>query len=143
MHPTELMELMMVGVVLLVILFISFLLKGKWKKVTLGLALVYLLSYGVFYAVRPYWIDFQIENKIGFLDMYLKDQYPNETWEFRTVPHREDGYKHLNPYNIEVIFESEPEVKYNYLVNGKESIIQVGYSLPNEINTDLFHLEVE
>lgn len=143
MHPTELMELMMVGGVLLVILFLSFLLKGKWRKVTLGLALVYLLSYGAFYTVRPYWIDFQIENKVGYLDMYLIDQYPEEKWEIRTVPHREDGYKHLNTYNIEVIFETEPEVKYNYFVDDKENIIQVGYSIPNEFKSDLFHLEVE
>lgn len=143
MHPTELIELISVGLVLLVILFVSFLLKGKWKKVTLGLALGYLLSYGVFYAARPYWIDFQIENKIGYLNMYLKEQYPNETWEFRTVPHREDGFKHMNPYKIEVIFETEPEVKYNYLVGNKDKIFQVGYSPPNEFKSDLSHLEVE
>ncbi|MFJ5768711.1 hypothetical protein [Psychrobacillus sp. NPDC093180] len=143
MHPTELIELMLVGGVLVLILFLSFLLKGKWRKVTLGLALVYLLSYGVLYVARPYWIDFQIENKVGYLDKYLKEQYPKETWKFRTVPHREDGYKHLNPYNIEVIFEKEPEVKYNYFVADKENIIQAGFSFPHEYKSDLFHLEVE
>lgn len=143
MHPTELIEWIIVGAIFLAILFFSFLLKGKWRKVILGLAIVYVVSYGGFYAVRPYWIDFQIENKIGYLDMYLKEQYPKEKWEFWTVPHREEGFKHVNPYYIGVIFETEPEVKYNYFVSTKEDIIQAGYSTPNELQSDLFHLEKE
>ena len=91
MHPTELIELMIVGGVLLVILFVAFLFTGKWRKMIRGLALVFLVAFGIFYVIRPHWIDLQIENKMGYLNMYLKEQYPKETWEFRTVPHRENG----------------------------------------------------
>ena len=109
----------------------------------LGLSVVYLVAFGIFYAVRPFWIDMQIESRIGYLDMYLKEEYPEETWEFKAVPHREDGYKHLNPYYIGVKFETEPEVEYKYFVSNKDEIIQAGYSVGNEFQSELSHLEEE
>lgn len=63
MHPTELIELIIVGGILLVILLVSIILKGKWRKVIQGLAILFLVSFGIFYFVRPYWIDMQIEKK--------------------------------------------------------------------------------
>lgn len=143
MHPTEIIELIIVGGVLLIILFVAFLLKGKWRKIIRGLAVIYLVAFGIFYVVRPSWIDLQIENKIGYLDMYLEVKYPEETWEFKTVPHREDGYKHMNPYHIGVKFETEPEVEYRYFVSTKDDIIQVGYSGGNQLQSELSHLEEE
>lgn len=134
---------MIVGGVLLVILFVSFLIKGKWRKIIQGLAVASLIAFGIFYAVRPSWIDLQIENKIGYLDMYLKEQYPEETWEFSTVPHRVDGYKHMNPYYIGVKFGTEPEVEYKYFVRKKDDINQAGYSVINELQSELSHLEEE
>ncbi len=141
MHPIELIELMIAGGVLLVILLVSFILKGKWRKISQGLAILYLVSFGIFYIVRPYWIDLQIEKKAGYLQMHLEEQYPGETWEFWTVPHREDGFEHMNPYHIEVIFDTEPEVEYNYFARNKDDIIQTGYSSQNELQSDLLHFE--
>ena len=63
MHPTELIELIIVGGILLVILLVSIILKGKWRKVIQRLAILFLVSFGIFYFVRPYWIDMQIEKK--------------------------------------------------------------------------------
>lgn len=63
MHPTELIELMIVGGILLIMLVVSFILKGKWRKIIQGLAILCLVSFGIFYFVRPYWIDMQIEKK--------------------------------------------------------------------------------
>jgi hypothetical protein len=140
-HPIELIELMIACGILLVILSVSFVLKGKWRKVSWGLAVVYLISFSTFYMVRPYWIDLQIENKVGYLQMHLEKQYPKETWEFWTVPHREDGYESMSPYSIGVIFENEPEVEYKYSVRNKDNIIQTGYSSKNEVKIDLQHLE--
>lgn len=141
MHPTELIELMIAGGILLVILLLSFILKRKWRKVLLGLAVIYLLSICSFYMLRPYWIDLQIENKVGYLQMYLEKQHPEETWEFWTVPHREDGYESMNPYSIRVTFDNEPEVEYKYFVRNKDDIVQTGYSSQNEIQSNLLHLE--
>lgn len=141
MHPIELIELMIVGGILFVILLVSFILKGKWRKIIQVLAILYLMSFGIFYFVRPYWIDMQIEKKVGYIQMHLEEQYPGETWGYWTVPHREDGYEHMNSYQIGVIFDTEPEVKYIYFARDKDNIIQTGYSSQNELQSDLIHLE--
>lgn len=141
MHPTEIIELMIVGGIFLVLLSVSFVLKGKGRKLIQGLAIFFLLSFGIFYFVRPYWIDMQIEKKIEYIQMHLEEQYPGETWKYRTVPHRGDGHKHLNPYYIGVVFETEPEVEYQYFAHNKDEIIQAGFSIKNELQSDLLHLE--
>lgn len=144
MHPVELIELMIVGGILLVILLVSFILKGKWRKIIQGLALLFLVSFVIFYFVRPYWIDMQIDKKIGYIQMHLEEHYPGETWEYRTVPHREDGYESSNPYYIGVIFDTEPQVEYKYFARNKSDVFQSGWytsELPSDLN-DLVHLEV-
>lgn len=125
MHPTEVIELIVVGAIIAVIIIISFFLKGKWRKVGRSLALFVLVAYSVFYIVRPYWIDAQIEQKVELLEHYLAEQYPNELWTITTVPHRQAGYKHLNPYFIGVVFENEPEVTYDYWVENQSNIYQI------------------
>lgn len=142
MHPTEIIELMIAGSILLVILGVSFIVKGKWRKIIRGMAIFYLLSFGVFYFIRPYWIDMQIEKKVGYLQIYLEERYPEETWEVQTVPHREDGYKHLNPYYIGVIFDTERGVKYGYYVRNKDTIKQLSFSIESNFHSDLLHLEI-
>ena len=64
MHPTEVIEFMVVGGVVAVIIIISFILKGNWRKFGWALALVILLAYCVLFIARPYWIDAQIEKKV-------------------------------------------------------------------------------
>jgi len=139
-HPTELIELMIVGCIFIVLLFVSFVLKGKGRKFVRGMAIFFLVSFAIFYFVRPYWIDMQIEKKVEYLQMYLEEKYPGETWSYKTVPHREAGYKHLNPYYICVIFVTEPDVEYQYFARNKNDIIQVGYSVSTPLK-DLLHFE--
>ena len=127
MHLTEVIELLVVGLIFAVIIIISFFLKGKGRKLGWSLALVILLAYCVFYIVRPYWVDSKIEKKVELLELYLEQQYPNESWVITTVPHRQEGYKHLNPYYIGVVFETEPEVTYHYSVD-KNNVFQISYS---------------
>jgi hypothetical protein len=141
MHPKEVIELMIAGGLLLVILVASFVMKGKRRKILQGVAVVYLLSFSVFYVVRPIWIDLQIENKVGYIQTHLEQKYPNETWEFWTVPHRVEGYKSMNPYIIGVIFSSEPEVEYKYLVRNKNEVVQTGYSSKNDLQRVFRHRE--
>lgn len=77
--------------------------------------------------MRPHWIDKQINEKAVMLDSYLEQQYPNDEWVITTVPHREDGYKHLNPYYIGVTFDRESDVTYHYWVD-KHDIYQISYT---------------
>lgn len=134
---------MVVGVIIAVIIIISLILKGNWRKFGWALTsvLVVLLAYCVFYIARPYWIDSQIDKKVELLEPYLEQQYPNDEWMIITVPHREEGYKHLNPYYIGVVFENEPEVTYHYWVD-KNNIYQISYSTNKSLD-ELMYKESE
>lgn len=102
MHPKEIIEFMIVAVIII----ISFFLKDKWRKLGWSLALVVLLTYCAFYIVRPCWIDAKIDKKVELLELFLEQKYPNEAWEITTVPHRTNGFKHLNPYYIGVVLKT-------------------------------------
>lgn len=141
MHPTEVIELIVVGLIIVGVIIMSLLLKGKWRKFGFLLALVALLVYAVFFIARPYWIDAQIEKKVELLESYLDLQYQDEVWTIATVPHRKQGYKHLNPYYIGVIFESEKEVTYHYWVD-ENNIYQIGYSTKKDVD-ELIYKESE
>lgn len=64
---------------LFVILVISLIVKGKQRKFIQGLAILYMVSFGILYFVRPYWIDMQLEKKIGYIQNHLERQYLEET----------------------------------------------------------------
>ncbi|MFS1515858.1 hypothetical protein V1503_04945 [Bacillus sp. SCS-151] len=140
MHPKEAIELMVVGLCLVTIVIISFLLTGKWRKICWSLALAVLVAYCIFFVIRPFWIDAQIEKKVTLLRPFLEQHYPNEEWVISTVPHREDGFKHLNPYYIGVVFESEPNTIYNYWVESKSNIYQISFETDNMLD-ELEHVE--
>lgn len=140
MHPTELIEFMVVGVVIAVIIIISFILKGNWRKFGLIFTFVLLLAYCIFFIARLYWIDAQIVRKVEMLEPYLEKQYPNDEWIITTVLHKEEGYKHLNPYYIGVVFEDEPEVTYHYWVE-KNNIYQISFSTKKENLDELKYKE--
>lgn len=141
MHPIEIIELMIAGGVLAVMAVASFILKNKWRSRMWGLIFIYLVGFSIFYLARPLWIDVQIENKIGYLQEHLEKTYPGEEWQYRTLPHREDGYEHLNPYVIYVTFQNEPGVEYDYYVKDRNYISQVSYSTEVDLPQKLIHLE--
>jgi hypothetical protein len=128
MDPRELVELMIVGFGIVIMVIISLFLRGNWRKFGLRLAVVTLVAYGIFYVARPIWIDTQINKKVELIQPYLEQRYPNEEWMISTVPHRKEGYKHLNPYYIGVVFQNEPEVTYYYWVESKNNIYTVAIS---------------
>ena len=53
------------------------------------------------------------------VEMYLAEQYPDETYSIRTIPFRADGFEHTNPYTIYVTFTNEPNAEYYYRVDEK------------------------
>lgn len=128
MVPRELLEMIVVGSVVGVILFVCLLCQGKWRKNFLMIAVTISVGSSLLFFVRPYYIDVQIERKVGQLEAYLEEHYPGEAWEIQTVPHRVNEHKHLNPYLIGVVFETEPDVTYHYLVKDKHTIVQSVYS---------------
>ena len=130
MHPDELISYSLAAIPLFLILSLAILLRGKWRKGGFIAAGVYALVSIAFFLVQPYYTDYRIEEKVEMLDIYLEEAYPNETWTIWTVPHREDGYESMNPYIIEVTFESEPAVHYGFSVT-EEEIKPVSYWVDN------------
>jgi hypothetical protein len=122
MHPIELIEVMIVGSVAVPILIISLLLNGKWRKFGCLLALGIMVAYGIFYGLRPFWIDTQVARKVEILKYHLEQRYRNEKWVISTVPYRQNKDKSMNPYLIRVVFQNEPEVTYYYRVESKDNI---------------------
>ncbi|MDF2556977.1 MAG: hypothetical protein K0R71_805 [Bacillales bacterium] len=143
-HPIEVIEFTIVGVVFVIILCISLLLKGKRRKFGMVLALFTLVAYGILFMVRPFWIDSQIDKKIEFIKPYLEERYPNEKWTISTVDHRDPKNKHRSPYSIGVIFKSEPDVTYEYHVKSKDDIYQFSVSTTNKFKEkwDFKHLHL-
>jgi hypothetical protein len=72
MHPIELIEVMIVGSVAVPVLIISLLLNGKWRKFGSLLALGIMVAYGIFYGLRPFWIDAQVAKKVEILKYHLE-----------------------------------------------------------------------
>jgi Zn-dependent protease with chaperone function len=138
MRPIEIVELMIVGVVIVgvvivgvvivVIIIISLFLKEKLQKIALALALVVITAYSIFYVVRPFWIDTQINRKVELIEPYLVEHFPGEKWIITTVDHRYFKNKHKSPYTISVTFKSEPDVTYDYTVESKDNIYQSSFS---------------
>ncbi|MDF2946488.1 MAG: hypothetical protein K0S51_1167 [Bacillales bacterium] len=140
MHPSQLLEFIFVGIAIVTIIFLSLFLKGKYSKVFRYLALIILIGYSVFFVARPYWIDYQINKKVELLKPYLLELYPSEEWKISTVPHRKDGFKHMNPYDIGVVFKNEPNTTYHYWVESKDNIYQNTYSTNKDLR-ELKHKE--
>ncbi|MGM7681344.1 hypothetical protein ACSVDA_04235 [Cytobacillus sp. Hm23] len=56
------------------------------------------------------------------------------------VPHREDGFKHLNPYYIDVVIESESDVTYYYWVESNGNNCRIRFATDTVLD-ELEHLE--
>lgn len=113
------------------------------EKRFFGIAALYFLMVSLFFLCRPNWIDYRQNQKVEYLEMYLKEKYPKETWMMEKVPHREDGFASINPYVIHVYFDTEPGVLYEYYVQNEEKISQTGYGREEGSNHELIHLERE
>ncbi|MDF2535483.1 MAG: hypothetical protein K0R18_1642 [Bacillales bacterium] len=109
-----------------------------------ALVLFTFVAYCIFFASRPYWIDSQIENKVELIKPYLKERYPGEKLTISTVDHRDSKQKHISPYIISVFFKSESDVIYDYRVESKDNIKQVGVSTTNKLKQkwDFKHLHL-
>ncbi|WP_214734340.1 hypothetical protein [Exiguobacterium sp. s154] len=62
------------------------------------------------------------------VEMYLAEQYPDETYSIKTIPFRTDGFEHTNLYTIYVTFTNESSTEYNYRVDEKNPISISGYT---------------
>lgn len=123
MHPITVIEITFSTIFLIIIFVTALSLPKKFKKSSLVIAssiAVLLLS---FFALRPYWVDYQVSKKTEQLHHYLEEKYPNQEWTLS----RNIG-RNYNPYHSNVVFEDEKGWTYTYSL--KETICQSGWSPP-------------
>ncbi|MGY3714253.1 hypothetical protein ACWE42_01860 [Sutcliffiella cohnii] len=142
MHPITLIEIIIASIFILLLLMVSVFLRKKWRRNGLIITSVLLVITLAFFFIRPYWIDYQIKERIVVLDEYLKERYPGESWEISSIDHT--TYRQYNPYHLNVTFSKEAEIQYSYHVNWKGEVKQVSVYTPDNIRlSELIYLEIE
>lgn len=126
MHPITVIETISTVFMLMFLIGVAFIVPKRFRKIGLLLAATVIFSMGLFFAVRPFWIDYRVGIKTEQLNQYLAEKYPNETWEIRRKVGRQ-----YNPYHLDVKFENEPGWVYTYFVEDSR-VSQLGLSVPNE-----------
>ncbi|MEO4053222.1 hypothetical protein [Solibacillus sp. CAU 1738] len=132
-HPVVLIEFLLFGGMLFGLVVLSIVLTGKWRKIIHTSAIVLVIGCAILYFVRPYWVANVQEKKKAIVQIHLEQLYPNEVWDIRTIPYRQEGYENRNPYFVEVIFRNEPYIKYDYFVLDSGQVTQSGYSYLNHM----------
>ena len=113
--------------------------RGKWRKMIRLLAVLCIIAYAVFYAIRPSLIEERVAADVVILEDELEERYPNETFTVTTIPFRTEGYESTDPYTIYVTFSSEPDAEYYYQVTDQGEIEQRGFSSTIEGKMDFQH----
>ncbi|MGM0842844.1 MAG: hypothetical protein ACQEWE_19080 [Bacillota bacterium] len=132
MHSITVIEMTVSAAFIIIIFAIAFLLPKKIRKLSIiavSSITAILLS---FFAIRPYWIDYQVSKKTERLNHFLEGKYPNQEWEIS----RQTG-RQYNPYHLLVEFENEKGWTYTYSVVDEKNICQNVWtppegSFPNE-----------
>lgn len=125
MHPITVIEITVSVVFLIVIFVAALLLPSKFKKLGIISALSITAIILSFFAIRPYWVDFQAAKKTEQLQRYLEEKYPDEQWDIS----RQTG-RQYNPYHINVTFNNENDWIYTYFVINENNICQRAWSSP-------------
>ncbi|WP_214775561.1 hypothetical protein [Exiguobacterium sp. s37] len=128
MHPIELIEYVAFFILVAIPLLLALTLRGKWRLGMVGVALLIVMTYGTFYLSRPVLIAEKVAEDRKLVEMYLAEQYPDETYSIRTIPFRADGFEHTNPYTIYVTFSNEPNAEYYYRVDEKNDVSISGFT---------------
>ncbi|RDU38010.1 hypothetical protein DRW41_00070 [Neobacillus piezotolerans] len=125
MEPKSVVELITSSVFVIVLFACVFLLPPRRRKVGMGTALFLTAAIIVFFAVRPFWYDFQYVKKKEVLNSYLESHYPGEEWYIT----RPTG-RHENQNILKVTFNNETDWMYMYFVGKNNKICQTGWTPP-------------
>ena len=124
-HPITVIEITASVIFVIVIFVISLLLPNKIRKLSLITACSLTVLMLMFFAIRPYWINYQVSQKTELLNQYLQEKYPNKEWEISR-----QGGRQYNPYHLIVSFKHEKGWAYIYSVVDDKNIHQIGWMPP-------------
>jgi len=107
---------------------------GKQRTVAFTAAGVLCLLFGSFLMNQPDEEDIkvQIQENVAAVKPYLAKEFPDEKWTISTVPFQKEGYQHINPYVITVVFQNEPDAAYEYKINPKGRVELSGFHNKND-----------
>jgi hypothetical protein len=131
-HPITVIEIMVTAAFIITIFVTAILMPKRIRKLSLIVSSSITVIVLSFFAIRPYWIDYQVSKKTEQLNHYLEGKYPDQEWEMS----RNKG-RQYNPYHLRVEFENEKGWIYTYSVVDEKNICQSVWtplegSLPNE-----------
>jgi len=127
-YPITAIEIVTATVFVIVLFVIAFLLPKRIRKFSLLAASSLTTIVLLFFAVRPFWIEYQAEKRMEYLNRYLEKKYPNEEWKIRRL----EGVRY-SPYHFDVEFKNEKGWIYRYSVGGEQEICQNAWALPDGI----------
>lgn len=142
MGPHELIEWIMLSVIVLPIVLLGIKLKSRGRAMMFTLAGLICVAYGVYLIVHPYFVDQKVAYNAKQVELHLEKTYPDERFTLTTVPYWKEGYKHLNPYTIDVVFANEADATYTYSVEDNGTVELSGFpSTPDDRLDGFKHLE--
>ncbi|MGX8178586.1 hypothetical protein ACWS7L_13910 [Exiguobacterium artemiae] len=138
MGPHELIEWIMLSVIVLPIVLLGIKLKSRGRAMMFTLAGLICVAYGVYLIVHPYFVDQKVSYNAKQVELHLEKTYPDERFTLTTVPYWKEGYKHLNPYTIDVVFANEADATYTYSVEDNGTVELSGFpSTPDSLEERL------
>jgi hypothetical protein len=126
MHPITVIEITASVAIVILLFAIALLVLKKARKISLLLASSLTLILIAFFAIRPYWINYQVSKKTEQLNRYLEQKYPNQKWEIKRRAGRQ-----YNPYHLDITFENEKGWIYTYSVRDDNTICQISLGVPD------------
>lgn len=138
MGPHELIEWIMLSVIVLPIVLLGIKLKSRGRAMMFTLAGLICIAYGVYLIVHPYFVDQKVAYNAKQVESYLEKTYPDERFTLTTVPYWKEGYKHLNPYKIDVVFANEADATYTYSVEDNGTVELSGFPSTPDDRLDRF-----
>ncbi len=121
MHPTTLIELALLLGAIIGIGLIALLLPLKFKRIVWIVSCMASIIVLIFYGARPFIVEHQTNQAKMELENHFLEKYNGDSWSIMDT----DQHELQSVVYLHVIFESEPKVVYEYIVENT-NIEQVG-----------------
>ncbi|MBW3111606.1 hypothetical protein KYJ26_07180 [Bacillus sp. MCCB 382] len=125
MHPITTTEITFSVIFVIVIFVLSLLTPSYIRKLCLIVSISLTALLLIFFAVRPFWIDYQVSKKTEQLNEYLEEKFPQQEWQVT----QQEG-RQYSPYHLIVEFKNEKGWYYTYSVEDEEKICQNVWTPP-------------
>lgn len=113
-------RIIIIGILFLLTIAAAVFTKKK-RKVAIGLIIVVLAGYLLFFFVRGRVLENEYKQSIEVVSEYLQSQFPEEEWT--VIDRLEKGQKRRSN-KVDIVFENEKEVIYTYKKTDNNQVVQ-------------------